>query len=299
MSLIIVKHGESFCNDNFTNINEKILTQKGLNNSFAMAELFDNENIFFDYIFTSDDSRTIQTLEFISHDNIKKIVNETNLREQKFCENKKTLIDFYSEESFQDLCFRIENYYQSNIKPLIDSKNNILIISHERLLKALLFNLKMLTLENIDEFEIYNNLPISINLKENSFFYINNYHFIGYKIFDNDNIYITTIIVCINKLTCEIIGIGNLNNDYYFNPTSLSEFENEIKKIYNKKIILNITNDFKKINKYIPLNDDTIINFELITKYLIDNDIHKFIEKNTMKSLNICIHNSRINLLNK
>lgn len=323
MSLILLRHAESIwnVNDVFTGWSDIGLTQKGLNDAFSISELFDSDGIHFDYVFTSDLKRTIQTAQFLSNENTKD-TNAIELRERDYGhltgmkkkEAEKMLGSelflkirrgYYEKppngESLEDVCKRVGKYYDSKIKSLVDRKKNVIIVAHGNSLRALLVHLGIFTPENIDNFEIYSCVPIKINFEENNISYINQYILNGLQILDSRG-YPTIQVICKNKLTGKIIGKGSSPSGASCGSSEVLELRDGIKEFYMGKSVLKAIHNLDIINKRVPLFDNTIINLKLIDKYLKDIDQSDFKENiggNTTTAVSFCIAHAGSTLLQK
>jgi len=106
MSLVIVRHAESLWNvkDLFTGWLDIDLTQNGIKSAKELSILLKDENYNFEYIFTSDLIRTINTAEFICRDNIKETIHSPYLRERDYGNltgmNKKSAEELLGSELF-------------------------------------------------------------------------------------------------------------------------------------------------------------------------------------------------------
>ena len=74
-------------------------------------------------------------------------------------------------ENLDDVKYRIGNYYEKNILPLINSNKNILLISHSNTLRAFFVHLKIKNEYDIENFKINNCVPINININDKNFYY--------------------------------------------------------------------------------------------------------------------------------
>ena len=71
-------------------------------------------------------------------------------------------------ESLQDTIKRVIPYYEKKIKPLIDTKKNILISFHGNSCRALLMEILNISKEKIIEFEVPTGNPLLIKFGDNS-----------------------------------------------------------------------------------------------------------------------------------
>ena len=311
MSLILVRHAETLWNskDLFTGWKDIGLTQNGLNDSFQMTELLEAEGLYFDYIFTSDLKRTIDTSQFLS--GIKE-VNAKELRERDYGDltgmNKKEAENilgselfikirrgFYERppngESLEDVCRRVGSYYDSTIKDLISSGKNIIIVAHGNSLRALLVHLGVFNEDSISKFEMHNCVPVKVDLIKKQISYINKYELHGLQILDSRG-YPTIQVLCKNKLNCKTIGKGSSPSGASCGSSEVIELRDGDKKFYMGKSVLKAIENLEVINKCIPLHDITLKNLKLIDKYLNDLDPTDFKENiggNTTTAVSFCL----------
>lgn len=194
MVFIILRHGQSIWNKQnilagWTNIK---LNEEGILETKNASIILKKYN--FDYVFTSDLSRTIQTCNIIK-DELKqdfKVIHSSSLKERnygilsgktkneleirygkdKIYEWKKTYWGKPPDgENLDDVKYRFGNYYESNIKPLILQNNNILLISHSNAIRAFFVYLNFYNNKTIETFEIENCVPIKIDIYKNKYWY--------------------------------------------------------------------------------------------------------------------------------
>ena len=182
-NLILVRHGQSQWNKEkrFTGWMDIDLTDKGKSEAKQAGELIKELNINFDFCFTSNLKRSINTAEIIlknlNNKNIE-VVKTDLLNERHYGGltglNKDEVIKKYGEkqvkiwrrsfdtsppkmesshpyknkiksnissESLNDTYNRVVPYYEKNIKPLLLSKKNILIVFHGNSCRALLMKI--------------------------------------------------------------------------------------------------------------------------------------------------------------
>jgi 2,3-bisphosphoglycerate-dependent phosphoglycerate mutase len=202
MSLILLRHAESLWNaeDRFTGWEDISLSQYGLNKSYEVSEFLEMklemENIHFDYVFTSDLKRTIETAQFLNTDDVKEIIHTKELRGRNYGDltgmNKKEVektlgSDLFLKirrgfnerppngENLEDVCKRVGYYYDLKIKKLIENKKNVIIVAHGNSLRALLVHLKIFDEESISKFEINNCVPIVVNFEKEHYQYCQYY----------------------------------------------------------------------------------------------------------------------------
>tara|TARA_Y100000590_G_scaffold466244_1_gene640969 strand:- start:319 stop:1014 length:696 start_codon:yes stop_codon:yes gene_type:complete len=208
-NLILVRHGQSQWNKEkrFTGWMDIDLTDKGKSEAKQAGELIKELNINFDFCFTSNLKRSINTAEIIlknlNNKNIE-VVKTDLLNERHYGGltglNKDEVIKKYGEkqvkiwrrsfdtsppkmesshpyknkiksnissESLNDTYNRVVPYYEKNIKPLLLSKKNILIVFHGNSCRALLMKIFNISKKKISEFEIPTGNPLTIKFESN------------------------------------------------------------------------------------------------------------------------------------
>jgi enolase len=314
MSLVIVRHAESVWNvkDIFTGWNDVDLTENGIKTAKDMALLLKYENYNFDYIFTSDLIRTINTSQFICKENIKDIIHSSYLKERDYGKltgmNKKDAEQqlgseiffkirrgFYDRpidgESLSDVTIRVGNYFDNTIKPLIEQGNNVIIVAHGNSLRGLLVHLNIFSPETIPNFEIQSCVPILVDYNNKIFEYINKYSLEGLQILDSRG-YPTIQVVCKDKLTGKIMGKGSSPSGASCGSTEAIELRDGNNNLYMGKSIFKAIDNLQLVNRFIPLNDNTIDNLKLIDNYLKQLDSSELKTKlggNTTTAVSFCI----------
>ena len=218
-NLILVRHGQSQWNKEkrFTGWMDIDLTDKGKSEAKQAGELIKELNINFDFCFTSNLKRSINTAEIIlknlNNKNIE-VVKTDLLNERHYGGltglNKDEVIKKYGEkqvkiwrrsfdipppkmesihpyknkiksdilsESLKDTFERVIPFFEENIKPLLLSKKNILIVFHGNSCRALLMKIFNISKKKITEFEIPTGNPLLIRFE-------NNLKIIDYKYLD-------------------------------------------------------------------------------------------------------------------
>jgi len=322
MSLVIVRHAESLWNvkDIFTGWNDIGLTNQGFTSAHNMSEFLRSNGYCFDYIFTSDLLRTIDTANFFIDDNVKAIIRSPELKERDYgvltgmnkISAKKMLGSelffsirrgYYSKpergESLEDVTKRVGNYFDLKIKPLLDNGNNIIIVAHGNSLRGLLVHLHIFTPETIPDFEIQSCTPILVDYNNKDYAYINKYKFEGVQILDSRG-YPTIQVICRDISSHKIIGKGSSPSGASCGSTEAIEIRDGNKHFYMGKSILKSIDNINLVNRYIPLNDNTICNLKLIDQYLnrIDpSELKTKLGGNTTTAVSFCVADSASKLL--
>lgn len=194
MVFIALRHGQSVWNKlnilaGWNNVNLSELGKKEAINASHILKKYK-----FDYVFTSDLQRTIDTCNIIKKELGQEfnIIRSDELKERNYGllsgKTKEELEKIYSKElvykwkksywgtppegeNLNDVKYRIGNYYEKNILPLINSNKNILLISHSNTLRAFFVYLKIKNEYDIEQFKINNCIPINININDKTFYY--------------------------------------------------------------------------------------------------------------------------------
>ncbi len=210
MRLILLRHGESLYNkmNKLAGWSDIALTEYGKEESKRVGNKFKNMNINFNYIFTSNLCRTIETSNIIinkmhnnDYFNLNKDKNHCNMITKSSVElnaknygsltdkNVQELEEIFgiekmrvwrksywinppNGESLNDVSKRCGVYFDNEIRPLIYQGNNILIVSHSSTIKSLLVYLSIKNENNIEYFNVPNCKPIEIDIYDKSFKYI-------------------------------------------------------------------------------------------------------------------------------
>jgi 2,3-bisphosphoglycerate-dependent phosphoglycerate mutase len=176
--LIVVRHAESEWNElgKWTGRTEVHLTHKGQSDARLIGEALKSMDI--NYAFTSDQVRTVETLQAITEtaafSNLK-VQHSENLNERDYGEftgrNKWEVKHQIGEaeflrirrgwdhpipggETLQIVYNRVVPFYQDTIVPLLNTGNNVLIVSHGNTLRALLKFVRSISNEDIASLEI-------------------------------------------------------------------------------------------------------------------------------------------------
>ena len=196
MVFIVLRHGQSIwnkCNilSGWYNIP---LTQFGRDESREAGIILKKYK--FDYVFTSDLQRTIETCDIIKRELNQNflIKSASELKEKNYGrlegKTKKELEILYGNEqvkiwrrtywgrppygeNLDDVKNRVGLYYNINIKPLLEDNKNVLMISHSNSIRAFLVYLNIKNLHTIEDFELQHCVPMQIDIKNKKFWYEN------------------------------------------------------------------------------------------------------------------------------
>tara|TARA_B100001123_G_C15155257_1_gene965189 strand:- start:392 stop:1087 length:696 start_codon:yes stop_codon:yes gene_type:complete len=195
------------------------LTEQGKSEAQLAGQLIKELNIEFDAFFTSQLKRAVNSLEIILgilEKNDAKITKNFALNERHYggltSLNKDEIIKKYGKqqvniwrrsfevpppemgkdhpyknkinsnvlsESLKDTYDRVIPYYEKNIKPLLSSKKNILVVFHGNSCRALLMKIFNISKKMITEFEIPTGNPLLIKFSED--LKVQNYKYLDSK----------------------------------------------------------------------------------------------------------------------
>ena len=322
MHLILVRHAESIWNqeNKFTGLVDIDLSVNGIQSAKELSILFKNENINFDYVFTSNLKRAINTSSIICNNNTI-TYNSSDLNERDYGDltgmNKTQAqevlgIELFHKirrgyetkpskgESLEDVTKRVGLYYDNVISKLLINDNNILIVAHGNSLRALLVHLNIFDANTIENFEINSCVPIVVDINKKAISYINKYKLEGLQILDSRG-YPTIQVSCINKITHRIIGKGSTPSGASCGSTEVVELRDNDMKYFMGKSVLKTINNLHIVNKNLQLNDHTIKNLKYIDKSLIGLDPSDFKDKlggNLITAISFCMANAASNFEN-
>jgi 2,3-bisphosphoglycerate-dependent phosphoglycerate mutase len=195
MVFIVLRHGQSISNkyNILAGWNNVKLTQLGRNEARESGILLKKYK--FDYVFTSDLERTIDTCEIIKKELNQNfcIKSTSELKERNYGllsgKSKEDLEKLFGKEQVKkwrrtywtrppegenlyDVQNRVGFYYDHNIKPLIDNNKNVLMISHSNSIRAFFVHLGIKDENSIEQFELDNCVPIQIDIKNKKYWYV-------------------------------------------------------------------------------------------------------------------------------
>jgi 2,3-bisphosphoglycerate-dependent phosphoglycerate mutase len=186
MVLIVVRHGQSLWNslNKFTGFIDIDLSDNGINEAKKVGKFLKNYN--FDYCYTSDLKRAINTAKIIKNELNQNynILEYSELKERDYGDltgkNKDEIKEEFGEEQLKkwrrsyyekppngenldDVVKRVGKFFEENIKEHINNNKNILIVAHGNSLRALMVHLGKRNISNIENFEIDTAVPIIID----------------------------------------------------------------------------------------------------------------------------------------
>ena len=201
-NILLIRHGQSEWNklNLFTGFKNIELSEQGIEEANKAGQNFENLDIKFNIVFTSELKRAQETAKIILQNldqwdflnNEGKIISNINLNERDYGDltglNKKETAEKFGEEqvhkwrrgysdqppngeSLEDVVKRVTKYFEEVIKPAIqsDENDNILIAAHGNSLRALLIVMNIYEPNNINSVELSTGVPIHVILKDNKF----------------------------------------------------------------------------------------------------------------------------------
>ncbi len=184
--LILIRHGQSVWNkeNRFTGLTDVGLSDKGINEANNAYELIKKIDIDINLAFTSNLKRAIDTCKIITN-NTKTIIKNEALNERDYGDltgkNKEEIaLEYGSEcvhkwrrgfydkppngENLDEVCKRVSDYYNENIKCHLNNKN-VIISAHGNSIRALFVVLGLFNKEEIEKIEIPTGKPYVITFK--------------------------------------------------------------------------------------------------------------------------------------
>ena len=205
--LILLRHGQSQWNleNRFTGWKDVPLTLQGESEAKKAGELIKKHKIDINYVFSSNLERANKTAEIVTKEadlvnlweNDKLIMScDEKLNERDYGDlvglNKDEIAKKFGKiqvqiwrrsydtpppngESLKDVVERVSPYFRTQIKPLLDQNNNILIVAHGNSLRAMMIELGIYKPEEISSIELPTGSPLCINITSGklfNFFYL-------------------------------------------------------------------------------------------------------------------------------
>lgn len=315
MVLIVLRHGESEWNslNKFTGWENPGLSSKGIEEANQVGKLLSNYK--FDFVYTSDLDRSIQTAKLVMdskpNPNSYNLYTFAELKERDYGDltgkNKSELEKEYGSEqikmwrrgwesrppggeNLKDVAIRVGNFFDNNIRPLINTleEKNILIVAHGNSLRALFVHLGLKTSETIQDFEIGTGIPILINIKDKQFEYINRYNLKGTQILDSRG-FPTIQVECIDLIINKSIGKGSTPSGASCGSTEVLELRDGDKTKFMGKSVFKAIDNINMINSQMCLSKLTNLK-ELDSNLIqIDSTFNKnILGGNTTTAVSFC-----------
>jgi 2,3-bisphosphoglycerate-dependent phosphoglycerate mutase len=323
MVLVILRHSQSTWNkeNKFTGWTDVSLSNIGINESIQAGKILKNYN--FDNVFTSNLKRTIETYNIIQKEiDLNLLIRSSHsLNERDYGDltgkNKDELKEIYGEkqiqewrrsytsrppngENLEDVKIRAGNYFDSDIKELLDLNKNILIISHGNTLRALFVHFELYDSKSVESLEIPTGVPIEVDLKNKKYFYKNLFHLKASQILDSRG-YPTIEVKCINNLTGKCLGKGECPSGSSCGSNEALELRDGDPLLFQGKSVLKAIENINILNEKLILNEITVTNLKLIDSQMkaIDNSFDKsLLGGNVFTAVSFCMMNVGANLLN-
>jgi enolase len=322
MVLVVLRHGQSVWNkeNRFTGFIDIKLSKKGRNEAIYAGELL--KNISFDYIFSSDLMRTIETAKIVSQKNNYKnnIIKITDFKERDYGdltgENKTELINKYGKEqvniwrrsyytgppngeNLDDVVKRMGRGFEKNVRQLLNHKKNVLIVAHGNSLRALFVLLGIKSPDEIEEFEISTGIPIKIDILNKDFSYVNEFKICGYQIIDSRG-NPTLEVQCTHIDNNKTLGKGSTPSGASCGSTEVCELRDGDKMMFHGKSIYSAIEMISKLNEKMILNRNTIFDLakcDQLFNQLDGTEMKTNFGGNTSTALSFCMLNTAANLL--
>ena len=321
MVLVVLRHGQSIWNkeNRFTGFVDIELSDKGKEEAMYAGDLLND--IHFDQVFSSDLMRSKETAKIVSQQiqyngTIQPVVefkerdygdltgkNKTELLAIHGEEQIKTWRRSYSVgppngENLEDVVKRVSRGYDNNVKPLLDSNKNVLIVAHGNSLRALFVLLGLKTEKSIEEFEINTGVPILLDINNNKFSYVNEFRIAAHQIIDSRG-NPTIEVQCLDKKG-KTLGKGSSPSGASCGSTEVCELRDGDKTLFHGKSVFNAVFKIDELNKKMILNKNTILDLSNIDKQFnqLDNtEMKTNYGGNTSTALSFCMMNTAANML--
>jgi 2,3-bisphosphoglycerate-dependent phosphoglycerate mutase len=193
--LVLLRHGESQWNleNRFTGFHDVDLTEKGISEAKSAGKRLKAAGIKFDKVFSSTQKRANHTAELAlteagQPELFSDMARSPDLRERDYGDltglNKDETREKYGDEQvhiwrrsydvpppggecLQDVVEkRVRPYYEAEIKPLLESGENVLVAAHGNSLRALLIIIGAETPESINAAEMPTGVPLVFELDD-------------------------------------------------------------------------------------------------------------------------------------
>lgn len=322
MVLVVLRHGQSVWNseNRFTGFVDIELSKKGRYEAKYAGQLLNS--IKFDYVFSSDLMRTIETAEIVANEiNYKNAITHiSDFKERDYGDltgkNKTELGITYGAdqvkkwrrsyytgppngENLDDVVKRVGRGYEKNVKKLLQNNKNVLIVAHGNSLRALFVLLGLKTPEEIEQFEISTGVPIKLDTLNKDFSYVNEFKIFGHQIIDSRG-NPTLEVQCIRSDNNKTLGKGSSPSGASCGSTEVCELRDGAKDMFHGKSVYCAVEMIYELNKKMVLNKNTIC--DLIKCDQMFNDLDKTEMKtkfggNTSTALSFCMMNTAANLL--
>jgi enolase len=315
---IVLRHGESVWNkeNKFTGWVDVGLSEKGEQEAVAAGEKLQKYN--FDNVITSDLKRTKKTAVLLLKDRplyekesmiftVSETVKErsygdlagivkSELKEKYGEEQMRIWRRSYYErppsgESLEDVKNRIGPFYDEFILPLLKAGKNVLLVSHGNALRALFVHLGFKDEKTVEHFEFATATPISIDVFNKDYHYLNDYELVGRQIIDSRG-FPTIEVACLDKATRKFIGKGSSPSGASCGSSEVLELRDGDSSLFKGKSVFKSIENVGIINKKISLNTSNFANLSKIDEQLktIDGtELKTLLGGNTTTAVSFCM----------
>jgi len=315
---IVLRHGESVWNkeNKFTGWVDVGLSEKGEQEAVAAGEKLQKFN--FDNVITSDLKRTKKTAILLLKDRpieekesiiftVSETVKERNygdlagivkseLKEKYGEEQMRIWRRSYYErppggENLEDVKNRIGPFYDEFILPLLKAGKNVLLVSHGNALRALFVHLGFKDEKTVEHFELATATPISIDVFNKDYHYLNDYELVGRQIIDSRG-FPTVEVACLDKATRKFIGKGSSPSGASCGSSEVLELRDGDSSLFKGKSVFKSIENVGIINKKISLNASNFANLSKIDEQLktIDGtELKTVLGGNTTTAVSFCM----------
>ena len=328
MVLIVLRHGESEWNkeNRFTGWTDVGLSYNGVEEALRAGDLISQYNI--DCVCVSTLKRAIYTFTTLSdklqpsNNGILTTYYMDELKERDYGDltgkNKDELKEMYGAEMVQkwrrsyyerppngenleQVAYRAGVCFDKEIRPLLKQDKNVLIVSHGNTLRALFVHLGFYTPENVESFEVATGKPLYIDLKTNTFGYVNKYELVPYQIIDSRG-FPTIEVSCYNKTTRKCVGKGSTPSGASCGSNEMLELRDGKADCYKGKSVFKAVNNVIAANKRMMLTPQTITNLTALDKQLMALDTSELKTQmggNAITAMSFCFADVASKLANK
>jgi enolase len=318
MVFIVLRHGESLWNkeNKFTGWVDIELSKNGEQEAIMAGKKLNKYN--FDNIITSDLKRAKKTALLLIKDKPIELKNQIiftvseAVKERNYGDltgvDKSELKEKYGEqqmqkwrrsyyerppngENLEDVQNRIAPFFDEFILPLLKEDKNVILVSHGNALRALFVHLGLKNKETIEHFELANATPISIDVFNKSYYYLNDYELVGSQIIDSRG-FPTIEVACLDKSSKKFIGKGSSPSGASCGSSEVCELRDGNHTLFKGKSVFKSVENIEIINKKLSLNSSNFTNLTKIDEQLktIDGtELKTVLGGNTTTAVSFCM----------
>lgn len=194
-------------------------------------------------------------------------------------------------ENLEDVKNRIGPFYDEFILPLLKENKNVLLVSHGNALRALFVHLGFKDENTVEHFEFATATPISIDVFNKDYHYLNDYELVGRQIIDSRG-FPTVEVACLDKTTNKFIGKGSSPSGASCGSSEVLELRDGDSSLFKGKSVFKSIENIGIINKKISLNTSNFTNLSKIDEQLnlIDGTVLKTVlGGNTTTAVSFCM----------